>query len=218
MLGLPQTTEVKKIIPKRALYSKFEMNTAEQKEFDAAIRQMTIVNEISLRTIPALQKQEKAVFVLAVQLKQEGCAERLLQRLCKLIDQRLLLALCYEDKLRLALYFDNRILLNEFMPVAEQKVNLQGTSLNDIWEHLALQVAKLTPCAGLTPASVIANAGRRAETEAQIAALTKKMFAEKQARKKLTLREAINKLKKELEELELWNISTCNLWIRLQQT
>lgn len=201
MLGLPQTTEVKKIIPKRALYSKFELNTAEQKEFDAAIRQMTIVNEISLRTIPALQKQEKAVFVLAVQLKQEGCAEKLLQRLCRLIDQRLLLALCYEDKLQLALYFDNRILLNEFMPVAEQKVNLQGTSLNDIWEHLALQVANLTPLAGLTPASVIANAGRRAETEAQIAALTKKMFAEKQARKKLTLREAINKLKKELEEL-----------------
>lgn len=59
MLGLPQTTEVKKIIPKRALYSKFQMNTAEQKEFDAAIRQMTIVNEISLRTIPALQKQEQ---------------------------------------------------------------------------------------------------------------------------------------------------------------
>lgn len=201
MLGLPQTTEVKKIIPKRALYSKFELNTAEQKEFDAAIRQMTIVNEISLRTIPALQKQEKAVFVLAVQLKQEGCGERLLQRLCRLIDQRLLLALCYEDKLQLALYFDNRILLNEFMPVAEQKVNLQGTSLNDIWEHLALQVAKLTPRAGLTPASVIANAGRRAETEAQIAALTKKMFAEKQARKKLTLREAINKLKNELEDL-----------------
>ena len=201
MLGLPQTTEVKKIIPKRDLYSKFELNTAEQKEFDAAIRQMTIVNEISLRTIPALQKQEKAVFVLAVQLKQEGCAERLLQRLCRLIDQRLLLALCYEDKLQLALYFDNRILLNEFMPVAEQKVNLQGTSLNDIWEHVALQVAQLTPRAGLTPASVIANAGRRAEAEAQIAALTKKMFAEKQARKKLTLREAINKLKKELEEL-----------------
>lgn len=201
MLGLPQTTEVKKIIPKRDLYSKFELNTAEQKEFDAAIRQMTIVNEISLRTIPALQKQEKAVFVLAVQLKQEGCAEKLLQKLCRLIDQRLLLALCYEDKLQLALYFDNRILLNEFMPVAEQKVNLQGTSLNDIWEHLALQVAQLTPCAGLTPASIIANAGRRAEAEAQIAALTKKMFAEKQARKKLTLREAINKLKKELEDL-----------------
>lgn len=202
MLGLPQTTEVKKIIPKRDLYRKFELNTAEQKEFDAAIRQMTIVNEISLRTIPALQKQEKAVFVLAVQLKQEGCAEKLLQKLCRLIDQRLLLALCYEDKLQLALYFDNRILLNEFMPVAEQKVNLQGTSLNDIWEHLALQVAQLTPRAGLTPASVIANAGRRAEAETQIAALTKKMFAEKQARKKLTLREAINKLKKELEDLQ----------------
>lgn len=203
MLGLPQTTEVKKIIPKRDLYSKFELNTAEQKEFDAAIRQMTIVNEISLRTIPALQKkeQEKAVFVLAVQLKQEGCAERLLQRLCRLIDQRLLLALCYADKLQLALLFDNKILINEFKPAAEQSVTLQGTGLKEIFEHLALQVANLTQLAGLTPASIIANAGRRAELERQIAALTKKMFAEKQARKKLTLREAINKLKNELEDL-----------------
>lgn len=206
MLGLPQTTEVKKIIPKRALYSKFELNTAEQKEFDAAIRQMTIVNEISLRTLPALQKQEqeKAVFVLAVQLKQEGCAERLLQRLCRLIDQRLLLALCYEDKLQLALYFDNRILLNEFMPVAEQKVNLQGTSLNDIWAHLALQVANLQSLAGLTPAAVIANAGKREELTKQIAALTKKMFAERQAKKKLELRLQLNQLKNELNELEAY--------------
>lgn len=206
MLGLPQTTEVKKIIRKRDFYRKFELNTAEQKEFDAAIRQMTIVNEISLRTIPALQKQEqeKAVFVLAVQLKQEGCAERLLQRLCRLIDQRLLLALCYEDKLQLALYFDNRILLNEFMPVAEQKVNLQGTSLNDIWEHLALQVANLTPLAGLTPAAVIANAGKREELTKQIAALTKKMFAERQAKKKLELRLQLNQLKNELNELEAY--------------
>lgn len=203
MLDLPSATEVKKIIPKRALYSKFQLNTAEQKEFDAAIRQMTIVNEISLRTIPALQKQEqeKAVFVLAVQLKQEGCAERLLQRLCRLIDQRLLLALCYADKLQLALLFDNKILLNDFKPAAEQSVTLQGTGLKDIWEQFALQVANLTPSAGLTPASVIANAARQAEIEAQIAALTKKMFAEKQARKKLTLREAINKLKNELEDL-----------------
>lgn len=203
MLGLPSATEVKKIIPKRALYSKFQLNTAEQKEFDSAIRQMTIVNEISLRTIPALQKQEqeKAVFVLAVQLKQEGCAEKILYKLSRMIDQRLLLALCYADKLQLALLFDNKILLNDFKPAAEQSVTLQGTGLKDIWEQFALQVANLTPSAGLTPASVIANVGRQAEIEAQIAALTKKMFAEKQARKKLTLREAINKLKKELEEL-----------------
>lgn len=201
MLGLPQTTEVKKIIPKRDLYRKFELNTAEQKEFDAAIRQMTIVNEISLRTIPALQKQEKAVFVLAVQLKQEGCAEKILYKLSRLIDQRLLLALCYADKLQLALLFDNKILINEFKPAAEQSVTLQGTGLKEIFEHLALQVANLTQLAGLTPASIIANAGRRAELEQQIAALTKKMFAEKQARKKLTLREAINKLKNELEDL-----------------
>lgn len=95
----------------------------------------------------------------------------------------MLLALCYADKLQLALLFDNKILINEFKPAAEQSVTLQGTGLKEIFEHLALQVANLTQLAGLTPASIIANAGRRAELEQQIAALTKKMFAEKQARK-----------------------------------
>lgn len=206
MLGLPSATEVKKIIPKRALYSKFQLNTAEQKEFDAAIRQLTIVNEISLRTIPALQKKEedKAIFVLAVQLKQEGCAEKILYKLSRLIDQRLLLALCYADKLQLALLFDNKIFLNDFKPAAEQSVTLQGTDLKEIWEHLALQVANLTPLAGLIPAAVIANAGKREELTKQIAALTKKMFAERQAKKKLELRLQLNQLKNELNELEAY--------------
>lgn len=206
MLGLPSTTEVKKIIPKRALYSKFQLNTAEQKEFDAAIRQLTIVNEISLRTIPALQKKEedKAIFVLAVQLKQEGCAEKILYKLSRLIDQRLLLALCYADKVQLALYYENRILINEFKLVNEQNIILQGISLNDIYDNIALQVANLQSLAGLTPAAVIANAGKREELTKQIAALTKKMFAERQAKKKLELRLQLNQLKNELNELEAY--------------
>ena len=204
MLGLPACTEVKKIIPKKVFYNKFKLNTAEQKEFDAAIKQLAIVNEISSRTLPALQQKvgEKAIFVLAVQLKQENCAEKILYKLCKLINQRLLLALQYNDKVQLALYFNNKILLNGFKPEALQKITLQGTSLNEIWEQLALQVANLTPLAGLTPAAVIANAGKREELTKQIAALTKKMFAERQAKKKLELRLQLNQLKEELKKLE----------------
>ena len=206
MLGLPACTEVKKIIPKRALYSKFQLNTAEQKKFDAAIKQLAIVNEISSRTLPALQQKEgeKAIFVLAVQLKQENCAEKILYKLCKLINQRLLLALQYNDKVQLALYFNNKILLNEFRLADEQKVTLQGVSLNEIWEQLALHIANLSLYGGLTPAAVIANAGKREELKKQIAALTKKMFAEKQAKKKLELRLQLNQLKNELKELEAY--------------
>ena len=204
MLGLPPSTAVKKIIPKRALYSKFQLNAAEQKEFDAVIKQITIVNEISLRTIPALPNKDegKTIFVLAVHLKQEGCAEKILYKLCRLIDQRLLLALCYADKVQLALYYDNRILINEFKLVTEQNITLQGTSLKDIYDNIALQVAQLTSLGGLIPAAVIANAGKREELSQQMAALTKKMFAQRQAKKKLELRLQLNQLKEELKELE----------------
>ena len=81
---------------------------------------------------------------------------------------------------------------------------MQGTSLNDIYDNIALQVANLTPLAGLTPVAVIANAGKREELTKQIAALTKKMFAERQAKKKLELRLQLNQLKNELNELEAY--------------
>lgn len=64
MLGLPQTTEVKKIIPKRALYSKFELNTAEQKEFDAAIRQITISTKFPYaQFLPCKSRSRKKQFL-----------------------------------------------------------------------------------------------------------------------------------------------------------
>lgn len=204
MLGLPSATEVKKVIPKKAFFHKFQLNTAEQKEFDAVVRQLVIVNEVSLRTVPALQCKEgsKPVFILAVQLKQESCPEKILQKLCRLINQRLLLVLQCEDKAQLALAFNNRILKNDFRLLSEQQMQLQGTSLDEIFEHLALQVANLQPLAGLTGAAVIAAAARREDLEKQIAVLTKKMFAEKQAHQKLALREQINLIKKELEALQ----------------
>lgn len=203
MLGLPLATEVKKIIPKRVFFNKFQLSAAEQKEFDSVIRQLVIVNKISLRTVPALQDtaDAKPIFVLVVQLKHDNCPEKILEKLCRLIKQRLLLALQYEDKLQLALCFDNRIIKNTPQKLVAQRIQMQGTSLKEIFENLALAIANLKPVSGLTGADVIANAVKCTDLEKQIAALSKKMFAEKQARKKLKLREQLNLLKKELGDL-----------------
>lgn len=50
MLGLPQKTELSKQLPKKAIYAKFLMNTAQKDRFDADISKITIVNEVSENT------------------------------------------------------------------------------------------------------------------------------------------------------------------------
>lgn len=47
MLGLPKTTEMSKQLPKKAIYTKFQMNTVAKEKIDADISRITIVNEIS---------------------------------------------------------------------------------------------------------------------------------------------------------------------------
>ena len=47
MLGLPKSTEMSKQLPKKAVYAKFQMNTAAKEKIDADISRITIVNEIT---------------------------------------------------------------------------------------------------------------------------------------------------------------------------
>ena len=47
MLGLPKATELSKQLPKKAIYTKFKMNTAEKEKIDKDISRITIVNEVS---------------------------------------------------------------------------------------------------------------------------------------------------------------------------
>ena len=201
MLGLPETTALRKIIPKKVLFAKYAMNTAEQRGFDNTIRQLAIVNEVSSRTIPALSSkpEDKAIYVLAVQLKQASCDEKLVLKLLKLIDQRLILALSYEDKLQLAL-FHNKLIMDEPRPASEKKLLLQGLTINDVWDNIALSLAKIEAKEGQSAQEAIAKDMERASLLKEIEKLEKKMWSERQPKKKLELREQIIVLKQKLEE------------------
>ena len=201
MLGLPETTALRKIIPKKVLFAKYAMNTAEQREFDNTIRQLAIVNEVSSRTIPALSSkpEDKAIYVLTVQLKQASCDEKLILKLLKLIDQRLILALSYEDKLQLAL-FHNKLIMDEPRPASEKRLYLQGLTINDVWDNLALSLSKIEAKEGQSAQEAIAKDVERASLLKEIEKLEKKMWSERQPKKKLELREQITVLKQKLEE------------------
>lgn len=47
MLGLPKSTEMRKRLPKKTVYAKFQMNTATKEKIDADISRITIANEIT---------------------------------------------------------------------------------------------------------------------------------------------------------------------------
>ena len=67
MLGLPKSTELNKLLPKKAIYAKFQMNTAQKERFDGEISRISIVGELSPATTGlAAGTAVRSIFVLQV--------------------------------------------------------------------------------------------------------------------------------------------------------
>ena len=202
MLGLPQLTETSKQLPKKAIYTKFQMNTAAKEKIDADISRITIVNEIAPNkvNIPAGEDVE-SFFVLLVSLKKKEYDEKTIATLSKLIPQNILFVLEYENESRLAIYH-TKVMQTSWKPTEEQKVELKGLNLDTVWENIVIAVGRVNIETGNTLDEQIEINDKKQKLEKEIAKLEKQARAEKQPKKKFELVKAEKKLKEKLKLLE----------------
>lgn len=202
MLGLPQLTETSKQLPKKAIYTKFQMNTAAKEKIDADISRITIVNEIAPNkiNIPA-GENVKSFFVLLVSLKKKEYDEKTIAALSKLIPQNILFVLEYENESRLAIYH-TKVMQTSWKPTEEQKVELNGLNLDTVWENIVIAVGGVNIEKGNTLDEQIEINDKKQKLEKEIVRLEKQARAEKQPKKKFELVQAEKKLKEKLKLLE----------------
>lgn len=202
MLGLPQLTETSKQLPKKAIYTKFQMNTAAKEKIDADISRITIVNEIAPNkvNIPA-GEDVKSFFVLLVSLKKKEYDKKTIATLSKLIPQNILFVLEYENESRLAIYH-TKVMQTAWKPTEEQRVELKGLNLDTVWENIVIAVGGVNIEKGNTLDEQIEVNDKKQKLEKEIARLEKKARAEKQPKKKFELVQAEKKLKENLKLLE----------------
>ncbi len=199
MLGLPKSTEMSKQLPKKAVYAKFQMNTAAKEKIDADISRIAIVNEISPDKINIPAGEEvKNFFVLLVTLKKKNFDEKNIAILSKLIPQNILFILEYEGQSKIAVY-RTKLIQTDWMPTESCSVELQGLNLDKVWENIVVDIGGVSIADGNTLDEQIAADERRQKIEKEIAKLEKQARAEKQPKKKFELVQQIKKLKEELE-------------------
>lgn len=58
-LGLPQSTEVKRPLPKAQLFKRFNWKPSQRESFDGDVSRLDLVNWISTRTLPAIPEGEE---------------------------------------------------------------------------------------------------------------------------------------------------------------
>lgn len=197
MLGLPKSTEITQHLPKTRIFAKFDLRSSQKDRFDEDISRMSIVNVISPRTIPALPVGEhvESIYVLEVLLKNQDYDSRNIQLLSKLIPQKMLFLLRFDDKVQLAI-FHTKLLTGEWGP--EPEIILAGMDLDAVWEGIVKMVGTIEVEEGNTLEEQIHYDEERAKLLKRIEDLELKSRAEKQTRKRLEMFEELQDLKKQL--------------------
>ena len=201
MLGLPKATEMSKQLPKKAIYAKFQMNTAAKEKIDADISRITIVGEIAPNkvNIPA-GDEVKNFFVLLVSLKRKEFDEKTIATLSKLIPQNILFVLEYGCESKLAIYH-TKIMQTDWKPTEEQIIELQGLNLDKVWENIIKSLELGVWNEELSLDENLALHQKQDKLKKEIDKLEKQARNENQPKKKYELVQRIKALNKQLKSL-----------------
>lgn len=199
MYGLPQSTEIKRQLPKKAIYAKFDLKPAQRESFDADVARIDVVAVVSPATIPALGEgaEVKGVYVVDVQMKRREYDTKNILLLTRLIAQNMVFALRYEDQVQFAI-FHTRLFTTAWQPVEQASLPLSGLNLDAVWENIVKVIGHIEMDEDHTLTEQIAVDDQRTKLLSQIATLERKMANEKQPRRKREYFEQIKKLKEQI--------------------
>lgn len=204
MLGLPSKAEVSKMLPKKSIYEKFNMNTAQKAKFDADISRINIVGEITPITMQiAAGKNVQSFYILQIILKNKKYDEKAIAGLQKLIPQRMIFLLQYESDYCLAFY-QNRLYHTEWTVLEKLSIILVGMDLDTVWANTVKAIVCNEECGvwneELTLDENLANVEEQLRIKKEIARLEALARKEKQPKKKFGLVQQIQQLKNEMED------------------
>lgn len=202
MLGLPQSTEVNRPMPKAQLYKKFELKQAQRDAFDADIARMEIVNFIAPQSLPGIAEgtEVKAVFVVDVELKRSDYDTKNIILISKLIPHRIIFALRHEDKVQLAVYH-TKLFTGPWQPLtpnASCLIPINGLNLDAVWQNIVAFVGELEVTEGNSLTEQIRVDEERTRLMRQIETLERQMRSTSQPRRQRELYSEIKKLKSNL--------------------
>ena len=193
MLGLPESTKVNKILYKNKLFEYMKLKTSEKEKFNKDIKKIRICNEISSRTINIPEGNEvKSFFFIEVELNNQDYNKDNIIILNKFIPQNIVFVITYEDKIKLAV-FRQKFFEGEWLD-SDFKLKLNGLDIESIYENIIVNIGKINISEEKSLDEQIKIDEEVEKINKKIEQLKRKMYREKQPRKKFELKREIDSL------------------------
>lgn len=216
MLGLPQSTEFNKRIPKQKFYEHITVSPALKKSFVDQIRMIYWRNKVAATTVnlaPGTIVDEVEVF--EIKLNSASLDEAVLRQIDREISYHIIFLLEYEGKLQAwTAYKEKTPTANagfkvgkyyhtEWMTEAELPIRIDGLNLDAVYENFVRQIAgdTLKADSGESLKASVERDEKKKQLEKQIAVLENKMRKERQLNRQIEMNATIKKLRNELSEV-----------------
>lgn len=203
MLGLPASTEIRKVITKKKVYERFdtEMSAERRRSFDADVARITLVNEISPVSVNIPEGESvKSFFVILIALRKKDYDKKNIAFIAKMFGQKLLLVLEYEGQHSLAIW-QTRLIQQDWTASENLRVEIVGLDLDKVWENIVAGTAGVEVAQGHSLDEQLAAQQKRQKLEKEIAKLEKLAWTEKQPKRKMDYVSRIQILKKQMDSV-----------------
>ncbi len=199
MFGLPTPTEIKKQLPKKAIFAKCDLTAQQRNAIDADIARVDIVGFVSPDTIKTIApgKEVSQFYIFTAQLKRKDYNRKSIELLFKAIPQRIILALQFEGQTQLVAHH-TKLITTQWLPTEAVTISLSGLNLDSAWDKIVASIGNIEVEVGNTLADQLAVNKEQANIKAQISALEKRISKEKQLTVKMELKAKIRELRKQL--------------------
>lgn len=217
MIGLPQSTEFNKRIPKQKFYENLTVSASLKQSFVDQIKTIYWRNKIATSTVNIAEGTDvEEIEVFEIKLSGENIDEGILKQMDKEIPYHILFVLEFEGKYQAWIGYKeeaqsgsgafkvNKYYHTDWLQADDLPVKMEGLSIDAVYENFVRQVAggqlgEANSAESLKD-SVVKDLQKQA-LEKQIASLKAKLKKEKQFNKQVELNNEIKKLNKELGEL-----------------
>lgn len=204
MQDFPQKTFFNKPIPKAKFYEKLPVTQAVKNCFVNEIAGIVWRNKLSAETLnvqPGSRVQE--LEVIEITLKGEALNDSVLKVIDKGIPYQLLFLLKRSEEYQICMGYKatetsavKEYFKTDWMTFEALPLQISGLTLDEVCDNFIRQInTRLAAAEDMSLKEAIADDVQRQKIEKQIAALEKKMKAEKQPKRKFELHEEIQKLR-----------------------
>ena len=215
ILNFPTSPHVNRLVPKTAFYKHLEINTRLKTRFVEDVERIQWLYKLTPSTMNVDEgKAVHEIVVFMVTLKVEDTPDDVFLAIDRQMPRHVVFVLQYVNRGRLLLNYKewadaDKTLFNilktfrtEWMPLAEVKLELIGSSLDNIYEIFVGQISGFGTTNAAETKQILALQDEIARKRRTAEALQKRVRNEKQFAKQMELNSEARTLKREMAKLE----------------